>query len=482
MRIIKAVYLEGSNIDLEAANLLPEELCLKNCILPFKMEDFTIGVAAVDTLPQNTLDEIKFLTGREVVIYKADRNQIFSGISSCFSRKNAENALKSLKLDYKTPEKSNEGGVVFQDSPVIRLTTSIIVKAICNEASDIHIEPFKEIVKVRYRIDGVLQESITFPKTIYSMVATRIKVMAGMNITEKRTPQDGKISFNYNSNSYDFRISTLPVIDGEKIVIRILYSEKNKMELKDLGFKIEGINFIKEILQDSHGIILVTGPTGSGKSTTLYSMINSLKKEEKNIVTIEDPVEFTLEGINQVNVNRKTGLSFAEGLRTILRQDPDIIMVGEIRDEETARIAVRAAITGHLVISTLHTNDAASAVLRLVDMGIPSYLVGDALIGVIAQRLVRKICPACRVKNGESYKGKGCKKCRGTGYTGRTVIYEYIKMDSKAKEIIKGSKDAADLRGYNSNKGVKTLKDCCNELIKNGITTKEEYKRITLEI
>lgn len=482
------IELDSSIIDIEAVNLLPEELCLKNCIMPFKTDGSKILIAATEKPNQNILNEIKFLTGREVHFYKAEKEQVFSAISSSFSKSNTESALKSLKHEYNTSsDKEYKESEYLRDSPVIRLTSSIIVRAVCSRASDIHLEPFKDHVKVRYRVDGVLGEYINVPKKIYPLVCTRIKVMSGMNITEKRIPQDGKMNFTYNDSSYDFRISTLPVVYGEKIVIRILYNSREKIELNDLGFDKEGEGFIREILGNAHGIILVTGPTGSGKSTTLYSMINTLDKTKQNIVTIEDPVEFSLSGVNQVNVNNKTGLSFAEGLRCILRQDPDVIMIGEIRDEETAKIAVRAALTGHLVISTLHTNDAASAVLRLIDMGVPPYLVCDAMIGTIAQRLVRKICPNCREEVDSDfygvkklYKGAGCSKCSGTGYIGRTVIYEFSKIGDGGKKIIQCSGDVRELRRYNLKSGMKTIQENCRELVKNGVTTIEEYNRLTL--
>jgi len=501
LAVQEKIDLDNVVIDLEAQGLIPEEICIRNCIIPFKAEGSKLYLAVSENIDSSIINEIKFLTGKEVKLYKGEREQIISVVNNCFSKQNAESALKSLKLEYNNilldnePDKKNN--LYVHNSPIIRLTTSIIIRAICSEASDIHIEPFEDSINVRFRIDGVLNEYINLPKKIYPMVCTRIKVMAKMNIAEKRIPQDGKINFHYNNSNYDFRVSTLPTVHGEKIVIRILYNKRNKISLTKLGFDTDGIKFIKNMLNYSHGIILVTGPTGSGKSTTLYSMINSLNKLEKNIITIEDPVEFSLDGINQVNVSNKAGLSFAEGLRSILRQDPDVIMIGEIRDEETAKIAVRAAITGHLVLSTLHTNDSSTSVLRLIDMGIPPYLVCDALIGVVAQRLVRKICPYCKeeyeadedtLKNmalapGEKlFRGKGCSKCNGTGYKGRTVIYEYNKIDSTKKSIIQNSKNIEEIRKYDFKSGMKNLEENCRSLVKSGITTFEEFNRITLFI
>lgn len=494
--LMDKVDLGNMSLDSEVVKLIPEEICTRNCIIPFKKEDNKICVAAAESVDSTTVNEIKFLTGKEVVLYKADKEQIFSAVSTNFSKQNAESAIKSLKSEYGNIILENEvdkKNFNLHNSPVIKLTNSIVIRAVCSDASDIHLEPFEEYVNVRFRIDGVLCEYIKLPTKIYPMVCTRIKVMSKLDITERRIPQDGKINFNYNNMDYDLRVSTLPVVYGEKIVIRILYNEGNRIGLNKLGFDNQGVKFIKEMLNYSHGIILITGPTGSGKSTTLYSMLNSLNKTEKNIITIEDPVEYSIEGINQVNVNNKTGLSFAEGLRSILRQDPDVVMLGEIRDEETAKIAIRAAITGHLVLSTLHTNDSSSSVLRLMDMGIPSYLVCDALIGIIAQRLVRKICPYCKegykpeeeIKYGETnklFRGRGCPKCNGTGYKGRTVICEYNKIDHVKKGIIQKSKDIEELRKHNFEAGMKNLQENCWPLVINGITSLEEFNRITLFI
>lgn len=481
-------------MDPEVVKLIPEEICINNCIIPFKREGSKICVAAGKNVDSTTLNEVKFLTGKEVVLYKADKEQIFFVLSTSFSKQNAESAIKCLKSEHEyniSEDQENKKNYNLHNSPVIKLTNSIIIRALCNGASDIHFEPFEEYVNVRFRIDGVLCEYIKIPTNIYPMVCTRIKVMSKLDITERRISQDGKIKFNYKDIDYDFRVSTLPVVYGEKIVVRILYNEGNKIGLDVLGFDNQGIKFIKDMINYSHGIILITGPTGSGKSTTLYSMLNCLNKTEKNIITIEDPVEYSLKGINQVNVNNKTGLSFAEGLRNILRQDPDVIMIGEIRDEETAQIAIRAAITGHLVLSTLHTNDSSSSVLRLMDMGIPPYLICDALIGIIAQRLVRKICPFCKeeykskekLKSDETlklYRGKGCPKCNGTGYKGRTVVCEYNKIDRAKKDIIQKSKDIEELRKHNFEAGMKNLKANCWPLVINGTTSLEEFNRITL--
>lgn len=496
---ISKIDLDSILIDRDAVCMIPEHICLGNCLIAFGLEDGEVHIASKNPLGTDLIEEIRLITGREVVCHAGSGDQILSSVYRIYSRENAEAALVSLKKEYdeyaSRESLIRERGSQEEDSPVISLTRSIMIRAICMDASDIHLEPCGDHVKVRFRIDGVLCEYMRMPKNAYSKVCSRIKVMAEIDITEKRVPQDGKINMSYNGTNYDFRLSTMPTVHGEKIVIRILYRSRGRTELEELGFGPEGASFIREMLKHQHGIVLVTGPTGSGKSTTLYSMLSSINSQEKNILTIEDPVEFSIEGINQVNVCSKTGLTFASGLRSLLRQDPDVIMIGEIRDEETARIAVRAAITGHLVLSTLHTNDSYSSILRLVDMGVPAYLVSEALIGIIAQRLVRKICICCRegfeaseeeaqlmgMKMGDKlFSGCGCQKCNWTGYSGRTVVYEYNMLDSRKKAAIRGSLDLEEMRGNEFECGVKRLEESCRELVKNGTTTLEEFRRITM--
>jgi len=498
---ISTIDLDSILIDRDAVNMIPEDICLGNCMIAFGKDENKIHIVSKNVLDSNLTDQIRLMTGREVVRHTGSGDQILSAVYRMFSRENAEAALTKLKKEYdeaiSREEFLRERSPQEEDSPVINLTRSIIIRAICMEASDIHLEPWEDNVKVRFRIDGVLCEYMRMPKNAYLKVCSRIKVMAGIDITEKRIPQDGKIQLSYNGLKYDFRLSTLPTLYGEKIVIRILYSKKGRRLLDELGFDIEGICFIRDMLEHQHGIVLVTGPTGSGKSTTLYSMLSSMNSQEKNILTIEDPVEFSIEGINQVGVSSRTGVTFASGLRSLLRQDPDVIMIGEIRDEETARIAVRAAITGHLVLSTLHTNDSASTVIRLIDMGVPAYLVSEAVIGIIAQRLVRKICVFCRdeysaekeaaeilgVQEGAKiFRGNGCSKCNGTGYSGRTVVYEYNRIDSSKKAMIRDCPDLDEMRRRNFENGVNRLEENCRELVKNGITTLEEFQRITMDI
>jgi len=379
-----------------------------------------------------------------------------------------------------------------QAAPAVRLTNSIINQAIATNASDIHIEPFEHHVAVRYRVDGVLFESNRIPQNLYSAVSTRIKIMAGMNIAEKRLPQDGRIELEVKGRSYDFRVSSLPTVFGEKIVIRVLDRTTFDYTRDKLGFTERENEMMDRIIRMPYGIVLLTGPTGSGKTTTLYSLLSEVNTPDKNIVTIEDPVEYMLPGINQVQVNPKAGLTFAAGLRSILRQDPDIIMIGEIRDEETAQIAVRAAITGHLVLSTLHTNDAPGAITRLVDMGVEPYLAADAIVAVIAQRLVRKLCPNCREpytaegnemmilnldKPVRLYRAVGCPACQNSGYRGRTAIHEVMMVGREHRNIIARGGSAEEIREVSISQGMVDLYESCRRLVLDGVTSIQEMVR-----
>ena len=382
------------------------------------------------------------------------------------------------------------------NAPAVKLVDSIIKEAIPFRASDIHIEPFEESVKVRYRIDGVLNERAIFPIESYPSICARLKIISGMNIAERRIPQDGRIALKINGVDYDFRVSTLPTVNGEKFVIRILDKSSFNFTRAELGFTPEENLIIDKILAHPHGVILLAGPTGCGKSTTLYSFLREINSEKVNIVTVEDPVEYTLEGINQTQVNVKANMTFAAALRSILRQDPDIIMLGEIRDEETSQIAIRAAITGHLVFSTLHTNDAPGAVTRLVDMGTSSYLVADALVAVISQRLVKKLCPACKKKAKTKpyemqelgidepvgiYRPHGCQFCNNTGYKGRIAVHEVMYVDDEMKLAINDGMNAAELRRLAISKGMITLTDSCKKYVLNGTTSLAEYMLLSTD-
>lgn len=489
---LNEIDLDSMEIDKETIKTIPEETAIKHCLIPFKKTKRKLFVAVEETMSTETLSQVKFLSGFEVVMCKAKKSQILRAIQNSYGIADAQKAIETLcnKDKNNLNDYMNLESESIERAPVVMLTNSVFNLAISKGASDIHIEPSQENGIVRLRIDGILNEILKIPSYIYPLICTRIKVLSNMDITEKRLPQDGKLQYKHLKKSYDFRVSTLPTIFGEKIVIRILYKTEKPITLNELGFSENEINIMSRMLKHSHGLILVTGPTGSGKSTTLYGMLNTLKQKEKNIVTIEDPVEYTISGVNQVNVDIKRKLTFSKGLKCILRQDPDIILIGEIRDEETAAIAIRAAITGHLVLSTLHTNNARDSIVRLLDMGIPSYLLFDALIGVIAQRLVRKVCPHCGysynpskyemefmgLKNESNLmikKGKGCLYCGSTGYRGRTVICETIYMEQENKRKLADfiKKDADYYCDINDGT---TLKNCCIGLIKNGVTSFDE--------
>jgi general secretion pathway protein E len=384
------------------------------------------------------------------------------------------------------------------EAPVIQFVNLMLSKAVKNRASDIHIEPYQTDLNIRLRIDGLLYNTFNPPKRLHPAITSRIKVMAGLNIAEKRVPQDGRIEIRVADKDIDIRVSTLPTVYGERVVLRLLNKSAEMFKLNELGIPEAHLTEIRRLITLSHGIILVTGPTGSGKTTTLYASLCEINTPDKNIITIEDPVEYQIDGIGQVHVNRKVGLTFANGLRTIVRQDPDVILVGEIRDLETAEIAIQAALTGHLVFSTLHTNDAASAVTRLIDMGIEPFLISSSVLAIIAQRLVRMVCPFCRCPSemsGEYMKdlnvseedlkrasiciGKGCEKCMGTGYHGRTGIYEIMKVSEQVKKTILTTSDADAIKRVAIGEGMRTLRQDGSDKVLSGVSTTEEILRVT---
>lgn len=490
--------LDLSQVDIQISvlNTISKELALKYCLMPILENDSDIHIALSDTHSLDAINYVRFLSKKNVIIHQAPREQIEEAIKFHYNRNIAEDALKTLEKENKSAEDDAENRKIIkfvEESPIVKFTNYIIDSSILMNASDVHIEPFADEVIIRLRIDGVLRTITTIDKKIYPNICFRLKVMCNIDTTEKRLPHDGKFTYVYNLKEYDFRVSTIPTIFGEKLVLRLLNKSDRLLDFNLLGFRKDVSDDIKKILNSDHGIILITGPTGSGKTTTLYTMLKEVNNNEKNIVTIEDPVEYNIYGINQINVNNKVGLNFATGLRSILRQDPDIIMIGEIRDEETARIAVRASITGHIVLSTLHTNDAASSVLRIIEMGIPNYLVADAVRAVIAQRLIRKLCPYCKEQyspssseksmfslsdNEKIYKAKGCKRCSNTGYHGRTVVFEYMKINSKHRKMIQNNSCVDDFREYNIKMGMKTLKSSCIDMVKMGVTSIEEAYKI----
>lgn len=500
---IRRVNLGVMDIAPEVTKLISENLVTKYTLIPVYIEYDILYVAMADPLNLFALDDVSIVSGYEVEPLIATTKEIKNAIAKYYSSQYAQKAADELTKEHtskQTGSDSKEQEAEVDDvknAPVVRLVDSIIENSIRAKASDIHIEPFENYVKVRYRIDGELREIMRTPKETQSALITRIKILASLNIAERRIPQDGRIMTTIDGKGVDLRVSVLPTVNGEKVVIRILDRENFLVERSVLGLDKEDDEKLDRILSKPYGIVLVTGPTGSGKSTTLYTVLRELNDEAKNIITVEDPVEFVLEGVNQVNVNSKTGLTFAAGLRSILRQDPDIIMIGEIRDGETAEIAIRAAITGHVVLSTLHTNDAPSSVVRLVDMGIEPYLVASSVNGIIAQRLVRRICPMCK----EDYEandfekeilgvdkrqrlllkhGKGCPFCNNSGYKGRVGIYEIMEFNKEVREIIVRQGNTDELRDICIEQGMKTLNRACADKVLSGQTTVSEMMRVTL--
>ncbi|WP_300258875.1 ATPase, T2SS/T4P/T4SS family [Clostridium sp.] len=500
---IERVNLEITKIDRRAIKMISENVCRKHLIFPYEVDDTTIKVAMADPLDIVAIDDVEISTGLNVKPYIAPKQSIQRAIDIYYSNQKvlsvAEELSKAsdeerdeLNLD-KIEEIDN-----LDNAPIVKMIEYVIKNAVEERASDIHIETYENILRIRYRIDGKLYTISTLPVDTLAPLVTRVKILANLDISEKRLPQDGRILTRVGDKQIDLRVSTLPMITGEKIVIRIINKANFIISKEELGLKNYELNLLDKITNYSNGIILVTGPTGSGKTTTLYTILNELNTESKNIITVEDPVEVSIEGINQVNVNNKVGLTFATGLRAILRQDPDIIMVGEIRDTETAKIAIRAAITGHLVLSTLHTNDAPSTILRLEDMGVQRYLIANAIKGVIAQRLVRKICPKC----GHDYEatpyekeilsidkneelilriGKGCAYCNHTGYVGRMGIYEIMEVTKEHRDAILKNESADVLKEISIKHGMRTLRQACRSLVLEGNTTVEEMLNITYD-
>jgi type IV pilus assembly protein PilB len=493
------VDINNINISFSEFKLLTKAIMNKYCFIPIDMDDECVYIAMGDSENKEAIEKISFLVEKQICVIPAKQEEIYSLINTMEDIKSTDLVLEQLKRqenknnNLQQMTSTGDMNLALESSPVVKVSNSIITQAIDRRASDIHMEPFEQSVVIRYRIDGILYENFTIPKSLYLSVCSRIKIEANMDIADKRISQDGKFQFKHKNTNYDLRVSSLPTLHGEKIVIRILYRMEKLMSLSSLGFNDSGIKRITDCLKNSHGIILVTGPTGSGKTTTLYSMINEIDKYHKNIVAIEDPTEIFLDRINQVNVNTKAGLTFASGLRSVLRQDPDVIMVGEIRDTDTAQIAVRAAITGHLVLSTLHTNDSAASITRLMDMGVPNYLLADSLIACIAQRLVRKICDFCKVQYNPSenekkrlnldsnfllYKGKGCVLCNNTGYRFRTVVYEMMQINTSMRYFINKGKSAEDIRSFNIKNNMTTVEHNGRELVKQGVTTYEEFIKL----
>jgi len=495
---IPRINLESYNLNPALANYIPENIARRYDAAPVVRENDKLKVAMVDPTDIVAIDDMEMhseLKIEPLIATKTKVNQAQGIIYTASDQKTAEVFDSLTKFEDEKEPQLNELKKMVEDAPIVRLTNLIIGQAVQKRASDIHIEPQESRVRVRYRIDGVLNENMTVPKYSQAALISRLKIMADLDITKRRRPQDGRVRMNVNGFVVDMRVSTLPTIHGEKVVIRLLNKDESLLNIDNLGFSEHNYSRFKQLINNPHGIILATGPTGSGKSTTLFAALNYLNDPEKNIISIEDPVEYRLEGINQVQANKNVGLSFANTLRSILRQDLDIIMVGEIRDEETAQIAVRAALTGHLVLSTLHTNDAVSSITRLVDMGIPSYLVASTVKGVIAQRLVRKLCTDCREKyspgieekefiNDDSveklYKPGNCSHCSSTGYRGRLAVQEVLVVNEKIESLIVKEEEENKIKKEAQEKGMKTLKDDARQKLIDGLSSYEEVVRVII--
>lgn len=496
---IPYIDLNKYYIDPKAPKVISESLAAKHNLIPISMVKGKLMVAMSDPLDIVAIDDVKLSTGFEIEVAISSKNDIKKAISTYYdSSELAEKAVEEFKAQtiMRQAEEETENEDIV-NAPMVRLVNTIISQAVRSKASDIHIEPFENIVRIRYRVDGELREVMSPAKTTHSALVTRLKIMGKMDISEKRIPQDGRVEAVIEGMFIDMRISVLPTVYGEKVVIRLLDRNSIVVTKEELGFTPHNLLLFDKIIKAPEGIILLTGPTGSGKTTTLYTILKELNQINKNIITVEDPVEYRLEGVNQVQVNAKAGLTFASGLRSILRQDPDIVMVGEIRDAETAQIATRAAITGHLVLSTLHTNDTAGTVSRLIDMGIETFMVASSVMGIIAQRLVKKICSKCKEEHMalpeemsalaitepiKLYKGRGCNFCSGSGYSGRTAIHEILVMDRDIRQLISQNENSDKVKDMARSKGMKTLNESCRELVLDGITTVDQLVKITYSV
>ncbi|MEN3015573.1 MAG: type IV-A pilus assembly ATPase PilB [bacterium] len=507
-------FVDLSEIELkpELSQFLPDNLAKRYNAVPIKFDGEKLVVAMLDPLDTNAVDDIMLMTGMEIETVMATESDLRRAINKVYGTAEIAEAedisssiaeinigeLAGLELGEAEEEEISVDKLkeMVDEAPIVKLVNQIIFHAISDKASDIHIEPWPKEVVVRYRMDGILHEIMRIPKHILAPMVSRIKIMSALDIAERRKPQDGKIHLKYEGRDFDLRVSTVPTVNGEKVVMRILDKSSVMLGLDRLGFMPDIREKLEWLISKPYGMILVTGPTGSGKSTTLYACLNKLNQGTVNISTVEDPVEYQIQGINQVQVNPKAGVTFAAALRAFLRQDPDIIMVGEIRDHETAQIAVEAALTGHLVLSTLHTNDAPSAATRLIEMGIEPFLVASAVVGVLAQRLARTICNACKEPYTPPkealkdlglayteeeivfYKGRGCEACKGTGYKGRTGIHELLIISDKAREVILRRGSANEIKRAVLEEGFKTLQDDAIRKVLEGIISVEEALRV----
>jgi len=479
----------------------------ENRIIPFEWKDKTLKVIMADPSKRELVDALRVASASDVLVHTGDSAAIDEHISRFYSKEqqNIDRIIEGIDeqegYEFVHDEEEEDVGHLKDlalEAPIIRLVNLLITRAVESRASDIHIEPFDDEMKVRYRIDGVLNDVESTPKRLQAAIVSRIKIMARLNIAERRLPQDGRIRLRVGEKEIAIRVSTIPIVNGESIVMRILDRESIVIDLDRLGFSPAMLAFFDRLITKPNGIILVTGPTGSGKTTTLYGALDKINSPQKKIITVEDPVEYQLKGVNQIQVKPRIGLDFASTLRHIVRQDPDIIMIGEIRDLETAQIAIQSALTGHLVFSTLHTNDAPSAITRLLDMGVESFLLSSTVRGILAQRLVRMICPDCRRQVGTSdeveelmalgmgrgvpiWRGAGCETCAHTGFFGRSGLFEFLVVDEELRRLTLKGADEGEIRAQARRGGMKTLLEDGIEKIRMGITTLDEVFRVTRE-
>lgn len=498
--------IDPGGVDISLMALVPISFLKRYVLLPLRIEEDSVVVATSDPGLLAPIDDLRILLTRPVIMELASANTIINCINQLYDQAsdttqqviedmNTDN-LDLLANELQEPQDLMEAT---DEAPVIRLINSILFQAVKERASDIHFESFERDLEVRYRVDGILTKVISPPKRFQASIISRIKIMAGLDIAERRLPQDGRIGIKISGRDIDIRVSVIPTAHGERVVLRLLDKSTSLLDLQQVGLLEDDREIINRLIHMSHGIILVTGPTGSGKTTSLYAALSRINSPDKNIITIEDPIEYQLKGIGQMQVNPKIDLTFANGLRSILRQDPDIIMVGEIRDSETAEIAVHASLTGHLVFSTLHTNDASGAITRLLDMGIEAFLISSSVVAIVAQRLVRMICSQCRSaydpsqdeieklglqkdkKGMKFYRGTGCSNCMQSGYHGRTGIYEILLMDEDIRQMVLSRTDANKIRTRAMENGMRILRQDGARKVLKGMTTTEEVLRVTQE-
>lgn len=501
---LKVVQLTGVTIPKEVRNLVSVDILKKYTCIPFELDPYNANIlhlAMADPMDMAAIDDISIVTNLQIEPYIATTRDILAAIDRCYGASETLDAARRFtqeRAQLRGNIEENETDADVSDAPIVQLVRSLIEQAVRQRASDIHIEALESKVRVRYRIDGALFERMVYDNSLLPAISTRIKIMGGMDISEKRKPQDGRMSIVVDRQEYDIRISSIPTVHGEKIVMRISSKLNLTRNKKELGLAPDEMARFDHMMASPFGIIFVTGPTGSGKSTTLYTALSELNREEVNIVTVEDPVEADIEGINQIQVNNKVDLTFASALRSILRQDPDIIMIGEIRDQETAGIAVQASITGHLVVSTLHTNNAVGTLNRMADMGVERYLIADSVVGVIAQRLVRKLCPHCRKMRPASeeekrilrqntdqevniYEPAGCKLCNNTGFFGRIGVFEIMEVNEEIRNLIAENGTTEELEEAAKRSGMRTLRQNGIRYVLDGTTSIEEMLKASYE-